>query len=148
MCIRDSPSSILLYIQDLSGDSKEAFERQVLLNRLPEAVRTTLSTSSAATNADFAKEADQVMRAYKLALKTSSPSSSAVAAVSTESEVSEVSAVSRPGAPVTGLCAPHARYGTRAFSCRSAKCPMRGQFQQRNQAPRRPFSGNGGAGRQ
>ena len=29
------PSSILLYIQELSGDSKEAFERHVLLNRLP-----------------------------------------------------------------------------------------------------------------
>ena len=68
-----NPSSILLYIQDLSGDSKEAFERQVLLNQLPKSVRTTLSTSSAANNAEFAKEADQVMRAYKLALKTSSP---------------------------------------------------------------------------
>ena len=95
-----NPSSILLYIQDLSGDSKEAFERQVLLNRLPKSVRTTLSTSSAANNAEFAKEADQVMRAYKLALKNSSPSSSSVAAVSVspEDSVPEVAAVSRPGA--------------------------------------------------
>ena len=155
-----NPSSILLYIQDLSGDSKEAFERQVLLNRLPKSVRTTLSTSSAANNAEFAKEADQVMRAYKLALKNSSPSSSSVAAVSVSPEDSspEVAAVSRSGASAasgssgssgpsgSGLCGPHARYGARAYSCRSARCPMRAQFQQRNQASRRP--GNGGAGRQ
>ena len=53
------PSSILLYIKELSGDSKEAFERQVLLNRLPEAARTALSTLMALNNKEFAKEANE-----------------------------------------------------------------------------------------
>ena len=38
------PSNMLMYIQDLASDSKEEFERAVLLNRLPNSVRTTLAS--------------------------------------------------------------------------------------------------------
>ena len=59
---------MLTHIRDLAGDeSKEAFERAVLLNRLPEQVRTTLASSSAATIDDLVKEADKVMESYLLA---------------------------------------------------------------------------------
>ena len=44
------PSNMLLHIRDLAGDSRGAFERAVLLNRLPKSVRTTLSTSAAPNN--------------------------------------------------------------------------------------------------
>ena len=144
------PSSILLYIKELSGDSKEAFERQVLLNCLPEAVRTALSTSTAPNNEEFAKEANRVMESYCLAHKITT---STVASISAESEdpPQEVAAVSRSTSNYPPpLCMPHAHYRVRAFSCRSAKCPMRGQIQQRGPASnqRRSFPGNGGAGRQ
>ena len=151
------PSCILMYIQELSGDSKEAFERQVLLNRLPEAVRTTLSTSAARTNAEFAKEANRVMESYCLAHKVSTSSVSSVSSPGVEDaddQFQNVAAVYRPppkASTSSGLCSTHAKYGSRAFTCRSAACPMRGQLQPRGpplQQQRRPFSGNGGAGRQ
>ena len=133
-----------MYIQDLSGNSKEEFECQILMNRMPESVQTALSTSVAVSNEEFAKEANKVMESYLLARNASRPSISAVSArgsASFEDEganVPEVAAVSRPGQPP--LCFAHARYGVRAFSCRSARCPMRGQVQPRQ-------SGNGTAGR-
>ena len=151
-------STLLLHVRELSGDSKEAFERAVLLNRLPEAVRTTLANSEAANNEAWALEANRVMEAYLLSNKGGSVSS--VSAQPVEDSVPDdllqptVSAVAsgrqRPQqqqqrqqqqqAPY--LCFVHARYGVKAFSCRSAKCPMRDQIQ------RRPASGNGRAGRQ
>ena len=57
------PSNMLMHIRDLSGDSKETFERAVLLNRLPSSVRTT-PTSNAASNKDLTLEANQVMEAF------------------------------------------------------------------------------------
>ena len=59
------PTNMLMYIKDLIGDSKEAFESAVLLNRLPHSVRTTLSTSSAANNEALAVEANGVMEASR-----------------------------------------------------------------------------------
>ena len=138
------PSSILLYIQELSGDSKEAFERQVLLNRLPESVQTTLATSSARTNAEFALEANKVMESYLLAQSASAaPGVSSVSNVQEVVHSPEVAAVARPQQMTQPLCYVHARYGRKAYSCRSASCPMRNQVQ----PPRRSTSGNGGAGR-
>ena len=57
------PSNMLMHIRDLSGDSKEAFKRAVLLNRLPSSVRMT-PTSNAASNKDLTLEANQVMEAF------------------------------------------------------------------------------------
>ena len=105
------PSNILLYIQDLSGDSKEAFEQQVLLNRLPESVRTTLSTSMTQSNAEFALEANPVMESYLLAQNIASRSVSSVATQEATVPPPEVAAVSGPP-----LCFVHARYESRAYS--------------------------------
>ena len=69
------PSNMLMYIQELSGNSKEAFERSVLLNRLPLSVRTTLATSSAPNNEALALEANAIMEAYLLARPGATPAS-------------------------------------------------------------------------
>ena len=69
------PSNMLLHVRDLSGDSKQAFERAVIINRLPKSVRTTLSTSTAVSNEDWANEANQVMEAFLLAQPGCTPAS-------------------------------------------------------------------------
>ena len=69
------PSNMLMYIKDLAGNSKEDFERAVLLNRLPNSVRTTLASSNAASNEELALEADQVMEAFLLARPGCTPAS-------------------------------------------------------------------------
>ena len=139
-------STLLLHVRELSGDSKEAFERAVLLNRLPEAVRTTLATSDAPNNEAWALEANQVMEAYVLANSPGTVASVTTPALSDvpPAEAPTVAAVSSGSSRQSPLCFVHARYGARAFSCRLAKCPMRDQVQRRPPPP----SGNGRAGRQ
>ena len=140
------PSNMLTHIRDLAGDeSKEAFERAVLLNRLPEQVRTTLASSSAATIDDLVKEADKVMESYLLA-RSHAPALASVdvpapAVVADHPDLPEVDAVTFSRKPF--LCFVHERYGPRAYSCRSAKCTMRNQVQKKpSGAP-----GNSRAGR-
>ena len=145
------PSNMLLHIHDLSGDSKAAFERAVLLNRLPNSVRTTLSTSSAATNEAWALEANQVMEAYLLAHPGATPASIMAmesmfsATPSPEAPAVDIAAVARPakGTEAPFLCFIHQRYGTKAFSCKSPRCPMHHLVQKRSS----PAPGNGRAGR-
>ena len=100
---------MLMHIKELAGDSKEAFERAVLLNCLPDSVRTTLLTSSAADNKAFALEANSVMEAY---LQSRPNAAAMVASVAAEPEQPLVAAVGRPGgaqAPTPFLCTVHAR---------------------------------------
>ena len=120
------PSTLLLYIQDLSGDSKEAFERQVLLGRLPESVQTALANSTAPNNQEFAKEANRAMESYLLAQKSSASTVASVAPQNSSiPEVNEVAAVAyRPNSrqpqgtqrPASFLCYAHSRYGVQALS--------------------------------
>lgn len=136
------PSNMLMHIKELAGDSKEAFERAVLLNRLPDPVRTTLSTSTAADNKAFALEANSVMEAF---LQTDAAAAFRVSSITTEQDQPLVAAVDRQRSSQHStpfLCTVHARYGSRAYSCRSPQCTMRGQVQ------RRPAAGNARAGRQ
>ena len=140
------PSNILLHIQELSGDSKEAFERQVLLNRLPQAVRTTLSSSEAPNNEAFGLEANRAMESWILAQNAGTRSVSAVALDYQLPQAPAVAAVASRSQAQPFLCYAHARYGARAYSCRSAKFSMRGQVQPPPMTNRQP-SGKGGAGR-
>ena len=150
------PSNMLLHIRELAGDSRGAFERAVLLNRLPKSVRTTLSTSSAADNTALALEANKVMQSFLLAHPGATPASimalesAGSVAVPVDHAVgsSEVAAVARrsddqrrPEAD-SFLCFIHARYGAKAYSCKSSRCPMHHLVKKRTAA-----SGNGRAGR-
>ena len=142
------PSNMLMYVRDLAGqDTQEDFLRTVLLNRLPDQVRTTLSNTNFANNDDMVKQADKVMESFLQSRSALSPSS--IAAVSPDQSDGvhfappEVSAVgSQPKSASPFLCFIHAKYGTKAFSCRSSRCPMRNQVQRRRPAP-----GNDNAGR-
>ena len=143
------PSNMLMYVRDLSGPSRDAFERAVVINRLPSSVRTTLSTSNAASNEEWALEANQVMESFLLARPGCTPAS--VMAMenmeppqhSAPPAAAAVAAVaSKSGPPDATLCFYHAKFGVKAYSCKSNRCPMRGQVQRRPQA-----SGNGRAGR-
>ena len=120
------PSNMLLHIRDLAGDSRGAFERAVLLNRLPKSVRTTLSTSAAANNEALAKKANQVMDSFLLAHPGATPASiMAVESAGSAAEPGEVAAVTQPRKSDDAfLCFIHARYGAKAYSCKSARCPM------------------------
>ena len=140
------PSNMLMYVRDMAGqDSQEAFLRTVLLNRLPDQVRTTLSNTNFANNDDLDKQADKVMEAFLQS--NAALASSSVAAVAADqaddvrSAPFEVAAVTSKNAPPF-LCFIHAKYGPKAFSCRSSQCPMRNQVQRRRPAP-----GNDNAGR-
>ena len=140
------PSNMLLHIRDLAGDSRGAFERAVLLNRLPKSVRTTLSTSTAPDNHTLALEANQVMEAFLLAHPGCTPASimmmeSAGTAVPDPPEVAAVAPAKRSDAAF--LCYIHARYGEKAFSCKSPRCPMNHLVKKKPQQA----SGNGRAGR-
>ena len=141
------PSNMLMYINDLIGDSKDAFVRAVhILNRLPHSVRTTLSTSSAPNNEALALEANDVMEAYLLARPGATPAS-IMALESMQQLPPSVAAVSgrqqqQQGTPF--LCHIHQKYGTRAFSCKSSRCPMHDQVQRR---PPSSAPGNSRAGR-
>ena len=142
------PSNMLLHVRDLSGDSKAAFERAVILNRLPHSVRTLLSTSTAATNEAWALEANQAMEAFLLSHPGATPAS--IMALESASSPScgdsvDVAAVSRPqrGPDPPFLCFIHQRYGSKAFSCKSPRCPMHHLVQKRPT----PAPGNGRAGR-
>ena len=156
------PSALMMHVSNLAGNDIAALERAMFLNRMPQEVRTVLSSSTAANNTDFAKEANGVLAEYLLARNLSPATNSisslskpAVAGPDLGSEEGDVAAVYRPrqqpsSAPMRGprppapsvpfLCYVHARYGQQAYSCRSASCPMRNQV-------RRP-PGNSKAGRQ
>ena len=165
------PSNMLLHIETLSGDSLAAFQRSILLNRLPNSIRTVLSTSAAVSNADLAKEADQMMETFLLARPGCTPSS--IMAMENMMQVPQPYAVPSPAyvAPSPAyhpyvpppvpqstvppgiaavqrtkqspfLCFFHAKFGVKAYNCKSAQCPMHGQTQRRPQA-----SGNGRASR-
>ena len=151
------PTIMLLQIRELAGDAGEAFQRSVLLNRLPSSVRTTLSTSNAVDNDALALKANQMMEAFLLARPGCTPAS--VMAMESATSLSSSPSVvtqdpSPPGPPGVAaayrpperkdaafLCFFHAKYGSKAFNCKSTKCPMYGQTQQK------PASGNGRAGR-
>ena len=164
------PSNMLLHIETLSGDNLAAFQRSILLNRLPNSIRTVLSTSSL-SNADLAKEADQMMETFLLARPGCTPSS--IMAMENMMQIPHPYAASSPAyatpAPTYPqhapplvpqsavppgiaavqrqkqspfLCFFHAKFGAKAYNCKSAQCPMHGQTQRRPQA-----SGNGRAGR-
>ena len=149
------PSNMLLHIRELAGDSRGAFERAVLLNRLPKSVRTTLSTSAATDNAVLALEANKVMESFLIAHPGATPASTmALESASTgtpdlSAEPSGVAAVARrlddQRRPESDpfLCFIHARYGAKAFSCKSARCPMHHLVAKKRTAA----SGNGRAGR-
>ena len=151
------PSNMLMHIRDLSGDSKAAFERAVLLNRLPSSVRTTLSTSATVNNEEWALEANQVMEAFLLARPGCTPASVMAMenmapvppplplAAPQAVEVAAVDSRRRGGGDAAFLCFYHAKFGTKAYSCKSNRCPMRGQVQRRPQQS--SASGNGRAGR-
>ena len=136
------PSNMLLHVRDLSGDSKAAFERAVILNRLPHSVRTSLSTSEAQTNEAWALEANKVMEAFLLNHPGATPASIMAMELSSNlhppprglgldrvvqgcSNCSncppEVAALARPqrGQDAAFLCFFHQRYGAKAFSCKS-----------------------------
>ena len=148
------PSNMLMYIQDLAGDSKEQFERAVLLNRLPNSVRTTLASSSAASNEELALEADRIMESFLLARPGCTPASvlameAAPAApipqgpsgypMPSPCQVAAVGTGPTRGTDQSFLCFIHAKYGAKAYSCKSKRCPMHHLVQKR--------SGNAGAGR-
>ena len=112
---------------------------------MPESVRTTLASSSAATNDDLVKEADKVMETYLLA-RSHAPVLASVGVpaptVATEQpNLPEVDAVTFSRKPF--VCFVHERYGPRAYSCRSAKCTMKNQVQKKPSEA----SGNFRAGR-
>ena len=152
------PTIMLLQIRELAGDAGEAFQRAVLLNRLPSSVRTTLSTSGAADNDALALEANQMMEAFLLARPGCTPASVMAMESTMSSHASPPSMIAPdpypPGPPGVAaayrpperkdaafLCFIHTKYGSKAFNCKSTKCPMYGQTQ------RKPASGNGRAGR-
>ena len=80
-----------MHIRELAGDSKEAFERAVLLNRLPDPVRNILANSGAPNNDALAKEASRVMEAFLLARSGAGAGINAVASPSSSSDAVEVS---------------------------------------------------------
>ena len=151
------PSNMLMHIRDLSGDSKAAFERAVLLNRLPSSVRTTLSTSTTVSNEEWALEANQVMEAFLLARPGCTPTSvmameNMVPApapmpmpVQPAVEVAAVDSKHQRNPDAAFLCFYHAKFGAKAYSCKSNRCPIWGQVQRRPQ--QHLASGNGRAGR-
>ena len=143
------PSNMLMYIKDLIGDSKEAFERAVFLNRLPNSVRSILASSTATSNEALALEANQIMEAFLLARPGCTPASvMAMESVqppypSSSAVASSSQAVAFPAAPppplpcqisavsqhqktpnASFLCFIHAKYGPKAYSCKSKQCPM------------------------
>ena len=156
------PSALMMHVSNLAGNDIAALIRAMFLNRMPQEVRTVLSSSTAANNKDFAKEANGVLAEYLLA-RNLSPATNSISSLSRPvivrddvgMEEGDIAAVyrprqqphstpfrgPRPAAPaVPFLCYVHARYGQQAYSCRSASCPMR------NQVKRPP--GNSKAGRQ
>ena len=140
----------MMHVTNLAGNNFAALLRAMFLNRMPQEVRTILSSSTATTNVDFAKEANVVLAEYLLACNLS-PATNSIASLSTksaspfpepETTVTEVAAVQRQPRPppvavmqgqrapppaVPYLCYVHARYGQQAYSCRSTSCPMRNQ---------------------
>ena len=147
------PSNMLLLVRDLSGDSKAAFERAVILNRLPHSVRQSLSTIAAQSNEAWALEANKAMETFLLNHPGATPAS--IMALESGSSppagdhagctncTPEVAAVARPQRKQEAafLCFFHQRYGAKAFSCKSPRCPMHHLVQ------KRPATGNGRAGR-
>ena len=149
------PSNMLMYIKDLIGDSKEAFERAVFLNRLPNSVRSILASSTATSNEALALEANQIMEAFLLArpgctpasvmamesMQPPSPSPAAAFSASPPPLPYQISAVSQPQKTPNSsfLCFIHAKYGPKAYSCKSKQCPMHHLVQKKQ--------GNSGAGR-
>ena len=134
----------MMHITNLAGNSIAALERAMFLNRMPKEVRNVLSSSTADSNADFAREANGVLAEYLLA-RNLSPATNSISSLTSgcpspapPAEEAEVAAVYRPVAqprasrppppPVPFLCYVHARYGPKAYSCRSLSCPMRNQI--------------------
>ena len=154
------PINLLMHIRHLSGSSYEALERAIFLNQLPAPVRTALANSTAANNATLAREAGKILRGHKLAeSSTAAPHVSEVAveevpaqlptAVSAVMPSSSFATAARGREPRAAqapmhrpfVCFPHAKYGPKAFTCKSSRCAMR------NQVSPRPAQGNGNAGR-
>ena len=135
------PAALMMHVTNLAGNSIEALERAMFLNRLSQEMRTVLSSSPATTNADFAKEANMVLTEYLLARNLSSATNS-ILSISPEikppTEIAMVQQTRSPG-PKQGppppavpfLCYVHAQYGQQAYSCRFTRCPMRNQIQHR-----------------
>ena len=145
------PSNLLMKIRTLSGANYDALERAMFLNQLPNAVRTALANSKAASNDELAVEADNILEEFQLG---SSSFSTPHAVSSIDRTPLEVDAASfRPkrqqgrqdnNRPQSDLCFIHKRYGKQAYTCRSTSCPMRDIL-----APPPPsVTGNGRAGRQ
>ena len=106
------PSTLLLHVRELFGDSKEALEQAVLLNCLPwKPTMLWKHTCSPITSV------------------SASPVDTPTAGPAEETPAPAMAAVAKPSSNAPYLCFVHARYGTKAYSCRSSKCPMRDQVQ-------------------
>ena len=109
------PSALMMHVSNLAGNSIAALERAMFLNRMPKEVRTVLSSSTAVSNADFAKEANGVLAEYLLArnLTTATNSISSLTyrrpSPAPASDEPQVAAVHRPAgaAPPRNPRAPH-----------------------------------------
>ena len=122
------PINLLMHIRHMAGASYDALERAMFLNQLPAQVHTALANSTATSNEALAREADKILRKFKLSKSRSSAPH--FAAEELELEVPEIAAP-RKNTPSSStsfrpyVCYPHSKYGTKAFACKSSKCAMR-----------------------
>jgi hypothetical protein len=135
MCVAD----FVDLVDDLTGKSYDAIVRMVVLNALPNSVRTSLADKGNLSQKDFFKTAQTVLDAHKGESQVSvARTGGTVSALykgnsgnsggNRRSFGTDRSAPERSsfGSGSARLCPPHKKYGKDAFTCRGGSCSMAG----------------------